>query len=420
MKSKLEKVSNKLLIPALLLIISCNPNMDTNEQNKALNEQKLKNASEVVKNSLKIESDLVKEPEAGTNQNTAPILEVEKIESGIQEFLLKAGVENESLIQLEILEETNLAKTEEEIAKIQEKLLLIGASDEITKEELNQDVQSLHPTTIEFKILSNTPESFEEQEILKREEEINASKNEIFEQREKNSSFSEIAKTPPPQNYFPKQNHFPKQTTHTKQNHFPKQTTHSKQTGNFKTKEYTNKARESLDKALNAIKVLEKSEDFETKNLLKDQVNYENKEKSLLANHSNLEEREKMKNKLLRELERVELIFEDIQDPLGTSTIKQVIDAARKWQKKENLNQINWDSGSDFHPNPTLYKKSLAREYEILAEKFSKVKNEYKNTKEQLKLNFNLKDKNISKIVAATTEFANHLKNLILLVEKNH
>ncbi|WNY69165.1 hypothetical protein [Borreliella lusitaniae] len=403
MKSKLEKVLNKLLIPALLLIISCNPNMDTNEQNKALNEQKLKNASEVVKNSLKIESDLVKEPETGINQNTAPILEIEKIDSGIQEFLLKAGVENESLIPLEILEETNLAKTEEEIAKIQEKLLLIGASDEITTGELDQDAQqSLQPTTIEFKILTTTPpESLEEQEILKKEEEINANKNEIFEQREKNSSFSEITKTPP-------------------QNQFPKQTIHSKQISNFKSKEYTNKARESLDKALNAIKILEKSGDFETGNLLKDQENYENKAKSLLENHSNLEKREKIKNKLLRELERVELIFEDTKDPLSTSTIKQVIDAAGKWQKKENLSQINWYLGLDFHPNPTLYNKSLAREYEILAEKFSKVKKEYKNTKEQLKLNFNLKDQNISKIVTATTEFANHLKNLILLVEKNH
>lgn len=45
---------------APLLIISCNANMNTNDKNKALNEYKLQNISEVIKNSLQIESDFKK------------------------------------------------------------------------------------------------------------------------------------------------------------------------------------------------------------------------------------------------------------------------------------------------------------------------------------------------------------------------
>ncbi len=52
-----------------------------------------------------------------------------------------------------------MVKSEEEIAKIQEKLLLIGASDERIAQELDPNIQkSLNPTTIEFKILSTADE----------------------------------------------------------------------------------------------------------------------------------------------------------------------------------------------------------------------------------------------------------------------
>lgn len=182
MKGKLIKVSNKFSILALLLIISCNANMNTNDKNKVLNEHNLKNISEVIKNSLQIESDLKKEPEANKNQSTPPILEIEKIEPGKQEFSLKS--ESESSIPLEILEEANVVKSEEEIAKIQEKLLLIGASDERIAQELDPNIQkSLNPTTIEFKILSTA----DEKTILDpTEEEINTNgKDKIFDQKKK-------------------------------------------------------------------------------------------------------------------------------------------------------------------------------------------------------------------------------------------
>ncbi|WKC80336.1 hypothetical protein [Borreliella tanukii] len=415
MKSKLRKISNKFLVLAsLLLIISCNANMNTNDKNKALNEHKLTNISEVIKNSLQIELEFKKELESNVNQNTPPILEIEKIEPGKQESLLKSESESESdngsLMPPETPEETNLAKSEEEIAKIQEKLLLIGASDEITEEELGPNMQKyLHPTTIEFKIL-RTPDG---QTILnpiekEKEKEININdtndEEKIIDQKEENNTLNESAKT------------------HA-QNQFQKQETYLSKDGNFITKEYAEQVRKSLDKALNAIKNLEKSKELETENLPKDQENSANTTDSLITNYTNdinTKNKEKTKNKLLEDLEKSELIFEDIKDPLGTSTIKQVIDAAKNWQEKENSSQINWDLGSKFHPKPKLYNKSVAQKYKVLAEKFTEVKNEYKNTKEQLKVQPKLTTNNIRKIIAATKEFATQIRNLILLVEDNH
>lgn len=401
MKGKLIKVSNKFSILTLLLIISCNANMNTNDKNKVLNEHNLKNISEVIKNSLQIESDLKKEPEANKNQSTPPILEIEKIEPGKQEFSLKS--ESESSIPLEILEEANVVKSEEEIAKIQEKLLLIGASDERIAQELDPNIQkSLNPTTIEFKILSTA----DEKTILDpTEEEINTNgKDKIFDQKKENSTLSETAKT-------------------SIQNQFQKHGISLSKDGNFITKEYVEQVRESLDKALNAIKSLEKSKDLlnldAEENLLKDLGNSQNKTNSLISNNINAENIEKTKNIFLEELEKSELSFENTKDPLGISTIKEVIDAANKWKEKENSSQINWDLGSKFHPNPKLYNESVAREYKVLAEKFTKVKNEYKNTKEQLKVQSKLTANNLNKIIDATKEFANQVRNLILLVENN-
>lgn len=401
MKGKLIKVSNKFSILALLLIISCNANMNTNDKNKVLNEHNLKNISEVIKNSLQIESDLKKEPEANKNQSTPPILEIEKIEPGKQEFSLKS--ESESSIPLEILEGANVVKSEEEIAKIQEKLLLIGASDEKIAQELDPNIQkSLNPTTIEFKILSTA----DEKTILDpTEEEINTNgKDKIFDQKKENSTLSETTKTPI-------------------QNQFQKHGISLSKDGNFITKEYVEQVRESLDKALNAIKSLEKSKDLfnldAEENLLKDLGNSQNKTNSSISNNINAENIEKTKNIFLEELEKSELSFENTKDPLGISTIKEVIDAANKWKEKENSSQINWDLGSKFHPNPKLYNESVAREYKVLAEKFTKVKNEYKNTKEQLKVQSKLTANNLNKIIDATKEFANQVRNLILLVENN-
>lgn len=401
MKGKLIKVSNKFSILALLLIISCNANMNTNDKNKVLNEHNLKNISEVIKNSLQIESDLKKEPEANKNQSTPPILEIEKIEPGKQEFSLKS--ESESSIPLEILEGANVVKSEEEIAKIQEKLLLIGASDERIAQELDPNIQkSLNPTTIEFKILSTA----DEKTILDpTEEEINTNeKDKIFDQKKENSTLSETAKI-------------------SIQNQFQKHGISLSKDGNFITKEYVEQVRESLDKALNAIKSLEKSKDLlnldAEENLLKDLGNSQNKTNSSISNNINAENIEKTKNIFLEELEKSELSFENTKDPLGTSTIKEVIDAANKWKEKENSSQINWDLGSKFHPNPKLYNESVAREYKVLAEKFTKVKNEYKNTKEQLKVQSKLTANNLNKIIDATKEFANQVRNLILLVENN-
>lgn len=401
MKGKLIKVSNKFSILALLLIISCNANMNTNDKNKVLNEHNLKNISEVIKNSLQIESDLKKEPEANKNQSTPPILEIEKIEPGKQEFSLKS--ESESSIPLEILEGANVVKSEEEIAKIQEKLLLIGASDERIAQELDPNIQkSLNPTTIEFKILSTA----DEKTILDlTEEEINTNeKDKIFDQKKENSTLSETAKI-------------------SIQNQFQKHGISLSKDGNFITKEYVEQVRESLDKALNAIKSLEKSKDLlnldAEENLLKDLGNSQNKTNSLISNNINAENIEKTKNIFLEELEKSELSFENTKDPLGISTIKEVIDAANKWKEKENSSQINWDLGSKFHPNPKLYNESVAREYKVLAEKFTKVKNEYKNTKEQLKVQSKLTANNLNKIIDATKEFANQVRNLILLVENN-
>lgn len=401
MKGKLIKASNKFSILALLLIISCNANMNTNDKNKVLNEHNLKNISEVIKNSLQIESDLKKEPEANKNQSTPPILEIEKIEPGKQEFSLKS--ESESSIPLEILEGANVVKSEEEIAKIQEKLLLIGASDEIIAQELDPNIQkSLNPTTIEFKILSTA----DEKTIIDlTEEEINTNeKDKIFDQKKENSTLSETAKI-------------------SIQNQFQKHGISLSKDGNFITKEYVEQVRESLDKALNAIKSLEKSKDLlnldAEENLLKDLGNSQNKTNSSISNNINAENIEKTKNIFLEELEKSELSFENTKDPLGISTIKEVIDAANKWKEKENSSQINWDLGSKFHPNPKLYNESVAREYKVLAEKFTKVKNEYKNTKEQLKVQSKLTANNLNKIIDATKEFANQVRNLILLVENN-
>ncbi len=277
MKGKLIKVSNKFSILALLLIISCNANMNTNDKNKVLNEHNLKNISEVIKNSLQIESDLKKEPEANKNQSTPPILEIEKIEPGKQEFSLKS--ESESSIPLEILEGANVVKSEEEIAKIQEKLLLIGASDEIIAQELDPNIQkSLNPTTIEFKILSTA----DEKTIIDlTEEEINTNeKDKIFDQKKENSTLSETAKI-------------------SIQNQFQKHGISLSKDGNFITKEYVEQVRESLDKALNAIKSLEKSKDLlnldAEENLLKDLGNSQNKTNSSISNNINAENIEKTK-----------------------------------------------------------------------------------------------------------------------------
>ncbi|AIK19170.1 hypothetical protein [Borreliella afzelii] len=399
MKDKLIKILNKFLILAPLLIISCNANMNTNDKNKALNEYKLQNISEVIKNSLQIESDFKKELEANINKSTPPVLEIEKIELGKQEFPLKSESNSEILISLE---DTNIAKSEEEIAKIQEKLLLIGAPDEIAEQELDPNKKPLHLTTIEFKISNNA----EEQEILNPiEEDTNINiKDKIFDQKEENSTLNESTKT-------------------STQIQFQKQSTYLSEDGNFITKEYAEQVRESLDKTLNAIKNLETSKDLgienEIENLSKEQSSA-NTSNNTSANNINTENIEKTKNKLLEKLKKSELIFEETKDPLGTSTIKQVLDAANKWQEQENSSQINWDLGSKFHPNPKLYNKSVAQEYKVLAEKFTKVKNEYKNTKDQLEVHSKLTTNNIGKIIDATKEFTSQVRNLLSLVENAH
>ncbi|WKC85850.2 hypothetical protein [Borreliella lanei] len=413
MKGKLRKALKILIFATLLLAISCNANMDTNDKNKALNEYKLKNISEVIKNSLRLESDpnLKKEPESNINQSTPPILEIEKIEPGKQEMSLKSEFDSESLMPPEELEEANMVKSEEEIAKIQEKLLLIGASDEITDQELDENTQkSLNPTTIEFKISTTTKEAIL---IPIEEEEINNDKDKIFDPKEENNTLENET--------------FNKSTitfTQNLKNQFQTYSTHLKSNENFITKEYAKQVRDSLDKALNAIKNLETSKEFrELENLPKDQKNSLNNTKDSIEgniNNVNTENIEITKNRLLEELNKSELIFEDTKDPLGASTIKEVIDAAKKWQEKENSNQIDWDLGLKFHPNPKLYNKLVAQEYKVLAEKFTKVKNEYKNTKEQLKAESKLTTNNISKIIEATKEFTNQVINLILLVENNH
>nr|WP_301341146.1 hypothetical protein [Borrelia sp. CA_690] len=375
--------------------------MNANDKNKALNEDKLKNISEVIKNSLQFESDLSlkKEHEVNKNQNIAPILEIEKIEPEKQEIDLKSE-EDKDLLLPEELEEANMIKSEEEIAKIQEQLLLIGASDEISEQELGTNVQkkSLNPTTIEFKI-SRTADG---QTIFNpiEKENINNDKDEIFDQKEENKVLD-------------------KNTRNYTQNQFEKN-------DNLITKEYLEEVRESLNKAINAIKNLEKSRDLENlevKNLPKDQKTPGSKAKNSTENNlnnTNTKNIETIKNKLLEELKKSELIFEDTKDPLGERTIKQTIDAAKKWQNKENSSQINWDLGSKFHPNQKLYNKLVAQEYKVLAEKFTEVKNEYKNTKEQLEVESKLTTNNISKIIAATKEFANQVINLILLVENSN
>ncbi|WKC91312.2 hypothetical protein QIA17_00465 (plasmid) [Borreliella californiensis] len=413
MKSKLRKAIKILTFAPLLLVISCNANMDTNDKNKALNEYKLQNISEVIKNSLQLESDtkFKKELESKINQSTPPILEIEKIEPGKQEIALQSEFDSEGPIPLEVLEEANMAKSEEEIAKIQEQLLLIGASDEITGQELGENIQkSLHPTTIEFKISTSDNEV-----ILTpiEEEKINNDKDKIFDQKEENDTLKNDA--------FNKSKINP---TQNQQNQFQKHSIHLRNNDNFITKEYANQVRDSLDKALNAIKNLETSKEFkELENLPKDLESSLNKSKnSIESNIDNINTKniETTKNRLLEELKNSELVFEDTKDPLGTSTIKRVMDAAKKWGEKENTSQIDWNLGFKFHPNPKLYNKLIAQEYKILAEKFTKVKNEYKNTKEQLKAESKLTTNSISKIIDATKEFANQVRNLILLVENNH
>ncbi|MBB6213407.1 hypothetical protein HNP67_000929 [Borreliella californiensis] len=413
LKSKLRKAIKILTFAPLLLVISCNANMDTNDKNKALNEYKLQNISEVIKNSLQLESDtkFKKELESKINQSTPPILEIEKIEPGKQEIALQSEFDSEGPIPLEVLEEANMAKSEEEIAKIQEQLLLIGASDEITGQELGENIQkSLHPTTIEFKISTSDNEV-----ILTpiEEEKINNDKDKIFDQKEENDTLKNDA--------FNKSKINP---TQNQQNQFQKHSIHLRNNDNFITKEYANQVRDSLDKALNAIKNLETSKEFkELENLPKDLESSLNKSKnSIESNIDNINTKniETTKNRLLEELKNSELVFEDTKDPLGTSTIKRVMDAAKKWGEKENTSQIDWNLGFKFHPNPKLYNKLIAQEYKILAEKFTKVKNEYKNTKEQLKAESKLTTNSISKIIDATKEFANQVRNLILLVENNH
>ncbi|WNY60686.1 hypothetical protein QIA03_04225 (plasmid) [Borreliella bissettiae] len=391
LKGKLKKALKISIFAPLLLVISCNANMDTNDKNKALNEYKLQNISEIIKNSLRLESDsgLKKDPESQINQETPPILEIEKIEPGKQEISLKSEFENEGLVLPEGPEEMHIAKSEEEIAKIQEKLLLIGASDETTEQELSENMQkSLNPTTIEFKISTTTINEV----ILtpSEEEEINNEKDKVFDQKEENGTLenSTLSKSAPP-------------LTQNLQNQFQKHGTHLSGNGNLITKEYANQVRDSLDKALNAIKSLETSKEF----------------KELESSTTNIET---TKNRLLEELKKSELVFEETKDPLGTSTIKRAIDAAKKWGEKENTSQIDWDLGFKFHPNPKLYNKLLVQEYKVLAEKFTKVKNEYQNTKEQLKADSKLTTNSIGKIIAATEEFANQVRNLILLAENNH
>lgn len=324
---------------------------------------------------------------------------------------LKSEFGSESLMPLEEPEEANMAKSEEEIAKIQEKLLLIGASDEITDQELGENMQKfLNPTTVEFKISTTTNET-----ILTtiEEEEINNNKDKIFDHKEENVTLGNNSLENATLN---------KNTITLAQNQ--KYTTHLKNDDKFITKEYLKQVRDSLDKALNAIKNLETSKEFrELENLPKDQENSPSAKKESTEsniNNTNTENIEIIKNRLLEELNKSELIFEDTKDPLGTSTIKKVIDAAKKWQEKENSSQIYWDLGFKFHPNPKFYNKLTAQEYKVLAEKFTKVKNEYKNTKEQLKAESKLTTNSIGKIINATKEFANQVINLILLVEKNY
>lgn len=244
MNGKLRKALKIAIFTTLLLVISCNANMDTNDKNKALNEYKLKNISEVIKNSLQLESDpkFKKEPESNINQSTPPILEIEKIEPGKQEISLKSEFGSESLMPLEEPEEANMAKSEEEIAKIQEKLLLIGASDEITDQELGENMQKfLNPTTVEFKISTTTNET-----ILTtiEEEEINNNKDKIFDHKEENVTLGNNSLENATLN---------KNTITLAQNQ--KYTTHLKNDDKFITKEYLKQVRDSLDKALNAIKI---------------------------------------------------------------------------------------------------------------------------------------------------------------------
>ncbi|WKC88616.1 hypothetical protein QIA20_00495 (plasmid) [Borreliella japonica] len=292
MKDKLRKASN-LVFALLLLIISCNTSMDTNDKNKALNESKLKSISEVIKNSLQIESGFKKEVKTNTNQNTPPILEIEKIEPGKQEFSLKS--ESESLIPPpETLEEINAVKSEEEIAKIQEKLLLIGASDEIAEHELDPNMQkSLNPTTVEFKISSTT----DEQTMLNIiEEEININnKDKIFDQKEENNTLKDTTKNPT-QNQFQKHEYLSRNS-------------------NFISKEYAEQVRESLEKALNAIKNLEKSRILENENLPKDQKNLPNTTNSSTENNENDIDAGNTKNKLLEELKKVSLFSKTLKIP---------------------------------------------------------------------------------------------------------
>ncbi len=277
---------------APLLIISCNANMNTNDKNKALNEYKLQNISEVIKNSLQIESDFKKELEANINKSTPPILEIEKIELGKQEFPLKSESNSEILIPLE---DTNIAKSEEEIAKIQEKLLLIGAPDEIAEQELDPNKKPLHLTTIEFKISSNA----EEQEILNPiEEETNINiKDKIFDQKEENSTLNESTKT-------------------STQIQFQKQSTYLSEDGNFITKEYAEQVRESLDKTLNAIKNLETSKDLEIENeienLSKEQSSA-NTSNNTSANNINTENIEKTKINCLKSSKKVNLFLKRLK-----------------------------------------------------------------------------------------------------------
>ncbi|WPM06411.1 hypothetical protein QIA41_04780 (plasmid) [Borreliella sinica] len=420
MKGKLRKALNKFSIFALLLIISCNANMNANDKHKALNESKLLNISEVIKNSLQIESDLKKESKTNTSQNTPPILEIEKIEPGKQGFLLKSESGNESLLPPEAQEEVNVVKSEEEIEKIQEKLLLIGASDEIMGQELGPNMQkSLYLTTVEFKISNADSTDSVQQVILNPIEEtvitnvININddnnirnKDKIFDQKKEDEESSTLL------------NEYTKNST---QNQLQKHTALFDQDASLITKEYTKQAEKSLEKALNAIRSLEKSKLLKIKNLETNQENPAESSESTESNNTNdTKDAEKTKNKLLEELKKSELIFENTKDPLGTNTIKQVMDAAKKWQEKENSGQINWDLGSKFHPNPKLYNKSVAQKYKVLAEKFKKVQNEYEKTKEQLKVQSKLTTKNISKIVDATKEFADQVRNLILLLEENN
>lgn len=155
---------------------------------------------------------------------------------------LKSEFGSESLMPLEEPEEANMAKSEEEIAKIQEKLLLIGASDEITDQELGENMQKfLNPTTVEFKISTTTNET-----ILTtiEEEEINNNKDKIFDHKEENVTLGNNSLENATLN---------KNTITLAQNQ--KYTTHLKNDDKFITKEYLKQVRDSLDKALNAIKI---------------------------------------------------------------------------------------------------------------------------------------------------------------------